>query len=130
MSIVALWVPFIAPPQKITSSRAAINRDLLTDLTRIQSLGVSLIINCLSDEELAFLGSPWETYIQTAHRLGIDVLRMPMPEGLAPLSLIDVDRVMDRVVREYSAKGKTVLAHCRGGVGRVSYRPFDCCCVL
>jgi hypothetical protein len=44
---------------KIATVRSAINRDLTADLGRIASLHVKLIINCLSDKELSFLGSPW-----------------------------------------------------------------------
>lgn len=110
----------IAPVTKTPTSRSAINRDLSTDLARIASLNVKLIINCLSDEELNFLGSPWPMYVATAHKLGIDVLRIPMPEGLAPLSVEDVDKEMELVIHEYTAKGINILAHCRGGVGRVS----------
>lgn len=104
---------------KTAPSRSAIDRDLTADLERIASLNVKLIINCLSDEELGFLGSPWPKYVAAAHKLGIDILRMPMPEGLAPLTVEDVDREMERVITQYTTKGIDVLAHCRGGIGRV-----------
>lgn len=44
---------------------------------------------------------------------------MPMPEGLAPLKVEDVDREMELVISQYTAEGRDVLAHCRGGLGRV-----------
>ncbi|KAF8320787.1 phosphatases II [Clavulina sp. PMI_390] len=113
---------------KNPGSRSAINRDLTTDLKRIASLGVKLIINCLSDEELAFLGSPWPTYVATANKLGLDVLRVPMPEGLAPLSVVELDWNLESVVKEYTAKGVNVLAHCRGGVGRAGL--IACCWMI
>jgi protein-tyrosine phosphatase len=111
--------PLSVPAINATPSRSAINRDLTADLERIASLNVKLIINCLSDEELSFLGSPWPQYVSAAHKLGIDVLRIPMPEGMAPLNVEDVDREMERVIALYTIKGIDVLAHCRGGIGRV-----------
>lgn len=41
-----------------------------------------------------------------------------MPEGLTPASLERFDSQIEHVVREFTLKGVSVLAHCRGGVGR------------
>ncbi|KAG9002574.1 hypothetical protein FRB93_011448 [Tulasnella sp. JGI-2019a] len=98
--------------------RGAICRSLPQDLARIRSLGVGLIINCLDDVELDFLGAPWPQYVETAQNLGLDVLRIPTPEGLAPLDATRLDRELSWVIREYTLKGVNVLVHCRGGVGR------------
>lgn len=98
--------------------RGAICRSLPQDLARIRSLGVGLIINCLDDVELEFLGAPWPQYVETAQSLGLDVLRIPTPEGLAPLDATRLDRELSWVIREYTLKGINVLVHCRGGVGR------------
>lgn len=35
----------------------------------------SLLDSCLDDEELAFLGAPWDEYVKTAGEVGLDVLR-------------------------------------------------------
>ncbi|KAG8850386.1 hypothetical protein FRB96_000450 [Tulasnella sp. 330] len=98
--------------------RGAICRSLPQDLARIRSLGVGLIINCLDDVELEFLGAPWPQYVETAQSLGLDVLRIPTPEGLAPLDATRLDNELSWVIREYTLKGINVLVHCRGGVGR------------
>ena len=111
--------PTSAPVIGAAALRSATNRDLTADLERIASLGVKLIINCLSDEELTFLGVPWPKYIATARKLGIDVLRMPMPEGLSPLNVEDMDKEIARIINQCTTKGIDVLAHCRGGIGRV-----------
>lgn len=34
-----------------------------------------LLDSCLDDEELAFLGAPWDEYVKTAGEVGLDVLR-------------------------------------------------------
>lgn len=33
-------------------------------------------LSCLDDEELYYLGAPWEEYSRTADELGLDVLRL------------------------------------------------------
>ncbi|CUA66715.1 hypothetical protein RSOLAG22IIIB_00162 [Rhizoctonia solani] len=98
--------------------RGAICRDLRADLERIKQAGVFLIICCLDDDELEFLGAPWNEYRRYAKEVGLDVLRLPMPEGLCPLSVQVMSEHMDQIIRDYTLAGKHVLAHCRGGVGR------------
>lgn len=36
---------------------------------------IILTRSCLDDEELEYLGAPWEEYAHTADTLGLDVLR-------------------------------------------------------
>lgn len=108
--------------------RGAICRSLPQDLGRIRSLGVGLIINCLDDVELEFLGAPWPLYLETARSVGLDVLRIPTPEGLAPLDIQRLDHQLDWVIRQYTLKGVNVLVHCRGGVGRAGL--VACCWMM
>ncbi|KAL1743076.1 protein-tyrosine phosphatase-like protein [Schizophyllum fasciatum] len=98
--------------------RSGVCRDLRTDLRRMRDLGVGCIICCLDDGELALLGAPWNLYADAARSAGIDVLRIPTPEGLAPLSPETLDDKLDDVLRGYTLRGVPVLVHCRGGVGR------------
>ena len=100
--------------------RTAICRDLEADLARIKSLGVGCIICCLDNDEMEFLGAPWNAYLGYASHFGLDVLRLPMPEGLGPLDCAAVNDHLTRIVDDYTLKGIHVLVHCRGGVGRVS----------
>lgn len=76
------------------------------------------MILCLDDVELALLGAPWFEYEHIASQLGLDVLRLPMPEGFAGPDVESVRVDMRRVVEEYTAQGRDVLVHCRGGLGR------------
>lgn len=77
------------------------------------------IICCLDDDEMAFLGAPWALYQACAASLGLDVLRLPTPEGLAPLDPTVIDSHLERIIETYTLNGVNVLVHCRGGVGRV-----------
>ncbi|KAI0268795.1 protein-tyrosine phosphatase-like protein [Gloeopeniophorella convolvens] len=108
--------------------RGAICRDLKQDLQRIRGSGVGCIVCCLDDEELKFLGAPWPEYSQTARELGLDVLRIPIPEGLAPASVEQFDAHLTRLISVYTLAGVPVLAHCRGGVGRAGL--VACCWML
>ncbi|KAG8964577.1 hypothetical protein FRC03_001607 [Tulasnella sp. 419] len=98
--------------------RGTISRSLSMDLSRIRSLGVGLIINCLNDEELHFLGASWPEYADAAASIGIDVLRIPLMEGLAPTDVGQLDAQLDWVIKTYTLNGVNVHVHCRGGVGR------------
>lgn len=95
-----------------------VRRDLETDMRRIKDMGTGCIICCLDDNELEFLGAPWSEYEHCARSIGLDVLRLPIPEGLAPLAPAHLDVHLIRLINLYTLRGVPILVHCRGGVGR------------
>jgi len=110
------------------NGRVGVCRDLTRDLERMRILGVGSIVCCLDDVELAYLGVSWSDYARIADENGIDVLRLPLPEGLAPLDVASFDAQMTRLINSYTLKGINVLCHCRGGVGRAGL--VACCWML
>ncbi|KAJ3306278.1 hypothetical protein HDV03_000200 [Kappamyces sp. JEL0829] len=94
--------------------RPSVKRSLELDLQRIANSNISTIINCLDDEELAYLGAGWPDYEMLAQRLGLQVVRIPIKEGAAPNTIQEVEDVLDEIDR----RGGNTLAHCRGGIGR------------
>jgi protein-tyrosine phosphatase len=125
--------------------RGAICRDLAQDLMRIKDLGVGCIVwytllsksdlsllidtpSCLDDEELDFLGVPWAEYAATARAHQLDILRIPIPEGLPPDSPASFDTQLLTLIERYTLQGTHVLVHCRGGVGRAGL--VACCWAL
>lgn len=52
------------------------------------------------------------------HTLTADLFRLPMAEGFAPPSPDILDGHLSYLITRYTLKGKSVLVHCRGGVGR------------
>ncbi|KAG6862290.1 hypothetical protein C0995_015987 [Termitomyces sp. Mi166 len=94
----------------------------------MKELGVGCIICCLDDGELDFLGAPWPEYENLANDNGIDVFRIPIPEGLAPLSPASLDADLIKVINTYTLNGIPVLVHCRGGVGRAGV--IACCWLI
>ncbi|KAJ7675087.1 protein-tyrosine phosphatase-like protein [Mycena rosella] len=98
--------------------RSGVCRDLHADMRRMKDLGVGCVVCCLDDAELEFLGAPWRLYEPAAKAVGISVLRIPTPEGLAPPSPASLDAHLTHIINEYTLRGVPILAHCRGGVGR------------
>jgi protein-tyrosine phosphatase len=94
----------------------------------MKDLGVGCIICCLDDAELEFLGAPWHLYERAAKSIGISVLRIPTPEGLAPPSPASLDAHLTRIIDAYTLRGVPILVHCRGGVGRAGV--VACCWML
>ncbi|WWD19474.1 hypothetical protein CI109_103934 [Kwoniella shandongensis] len=98
--------------------RGPVCRDLATDLRRIKNEGVGCLVCCLDDTELSLLGVPWETYREIAAETGLDVIRLPMPDGFTPVSMGLFDAQVTLIATKYTLQGINVLVHCRGGVGR------------
>ncbi|CAG8432747.1 7074_t:CDS:2 [Diversispora eburnea] len=93
--------------------RASIDRDLDLDFQRLKSLDISVIICCLTDEELAFLGASWPKYCEFAQRHDLQIIRIPMIEGGCPESIDQMDQVIIQI-EHHIKQGRNILAHCRG----------------
>ncbi|KAF9264244.1 phosphatases II [Marasmius fiardii PR-910] len=106
--------------------RSVVCRDLESDLRRMKDMGIGCIVCCLDDSELEFLGASWPEYERITKMIGMDVLRLPTPEGLPPaLSPEALDRELTSLIDRYTVNGVSVLVHCRGGVGRAGV--VACC---
>ncbi|KAH9945641.1 phosphatases II [Amylocystis lapponica] len=108
--------------------RGGICRDLRQDLRRMKNLGVACIVCCLDDDELGSLGVSWTDYSRTADEIGLDVLRIPISEGMAPADPAVLDAQLTLLIQDYTLRGSLLLVHCRGGVGRAGL--FACCWML
>ncbi|CAK5265358.1 unnamed protein product [Mycena citricolor] len=63
----------------------------------------------IDDVELDFLGAPWPEYEIAARSFGLSVLRIPIPEGLAPLSPADLDLHLTLLIQSYTLRGIPIL---------------------
>jgi protein-tyrosine phosphatase len=54
--------------------------------------------------------------------------RIPLPEGLAPLSPQSLDESLTKLIEGYTLRGASILIHCRGGLGRAGL--VACCWAL
>jgi protein-tyrosine phosphatase len=131
-------IPILPPDYPLTmctvrldgpvKGRSAVCRNLATDLKRMKDLGVRCVVCCLDDEELEFLGASWSEYSSAAEEVGLDVLRIPIPEGFGPLTPLTLDTHLSKLIKNYTLNGIPVLVHCRGGVGRAGL--IACCWAL
>lgn len=55
-------------------------------------------------------------------------IRLPIPEGLPPVTPAYLDLHLGKLLQEYTLKGVHVLVHCRGGVGRAGV--VACCWLM
>ncbi|GAA5885602.1 hypothetical protein JCM16303_001477 [Sporobolomyces ruberrimus] len=104
--------------ESLKGGRGAICRDVKLDLQRAKDEGVRMVVCCLDDSELAFLGTPFSEYAAACESLELQILRIPMVEGFAPSSPSSLDAQLDRLIQNHTLRGDSVLAHCRGGIGR------------
>ncbi|KAI9216469.1 protein-tyrosine phosphatase-like protein [Blastocladiella britannica] len=109
------------------AGRQPVRRDLAVDLPRVAEMGVKLIVCCLYDEELAYLGAPWDRYSSIANSLGIQVSRVPMIDGSVPMEQAPLESALVAIHQQLAA-GQHVLIHCRGGIGRAAL--VACCYFL
>jgi protein tyrosine phosphatase len=63
-----------------------------------------------------------------ATSLSLSVIRIPMVEGFAPSCPAALDAQLSRIIRSHTLRGESVLAHCRGGIGRAGL--VACCWML
>ncbi|KAI0633622.1 phosphatases II [Trametes polyzona] len=108
--------------------RNTVCRDLTLDLRRIKDTGAACLVCLLDDNEMQSLGVAWADYVRVAGELGMDVLRIPIPEGLPPNDPALLDSHLAKLIDSYTLRGSSILVHCRGGVGRAGI--IACCWML
>ena len=89
-------------------------RDTRTDLERLRSIGIRLLVLLVEDRELQRWGDT--ALVDHAEEAGVRVRRLPIRDGAAPPSLAVVDDLLAEIDSE-RARGDVVVA-CMGGVGR------------
>lgn len=90
-------------------------RDLGADLDVLVRDGMELQVCLLEDEELVRLKIP--RLIDEAKRRGVDVMRLPIPDGGVLPRLADMDSTVHAILAA-ARGGRGVVIHCMGGLGR------------
>lgn len=92
------------------------DRTLATDAQALRDeWRIDLLVILVEDHELARFGVP--DIQQVMASVGIDVLRLPIPDGGVPAD-VDQARVLARTILDRLAAGERVAVACRGGLGR------------
>ena len=89
-------------------------RDTRTDLDRLRSLGVGLLVLLVEDRELRRWGDP--DLAAHAEAAGLTVRRLPIRDGAAPPSVAAVDALLTEI--DAARAQSDVVVACMGGVGR------------
>lgn len=91
-------------------------RDLATDLDRLVKVyGIDVLVCLVEDHELLGLGIP--RLVAEAESRGMTVHRLPIrdvdvPDRMAPV------RDLVATIADHARAGRSVVIHCRGGLGR------------
>ncbi len=95
------------------------------DLAALRARGTSVLVTLLEDEEMARLGVA--QLVERARRVGLETRRFPIPDHCAPSDLRCTAELV-RAILEDLAAGRTVVVHCRGGIGRSG--TIAACCLV
>ncbi|KAJ3215960.1 hypothetical protein HDU67_010116 [Dinochytrium kinnereticum] len=79
------------------NGRAMINRDLNLDFGRLAALKIKLVVCCLNNAEMSYLGAPWPKYSEAAQKHGMDIVRLPIIEGSCPESMESLESVLAEI---------------------------------
>lgn len=91
------------------------DRDLTDDMRTLAQDGANVIAPLLEDHEFPMLGL--EDYHGAADTFGLEVAPYSIPDGHAPHDPRDFAAYIDELMT-YLLNGRSVVVHCRGGLGR------------
>ena len=93
------------------------NRDLELDIEMLVDSGVEYVISLVEEEEMVNLRV--ENLGESVRAKGMCWMHMPLTDTTAPeRKWLDVFRQHSDSIRKGISSGKTVLVHCKGGLGR------------
>jgi protein-tyrosine phosphatase len=104
-----------APGKKDVGIEARWDRDLATDLDAIRAAGGQTLVSLIEPREFELLEIP--DLPRRAEEAGLRWEGFPIRDGWVPESMPAFLALADRLLDEVAA-GRTVVLHCRGGLGR------------
>ena len=116
----------IAPGKRIDGIHGNWDRDLGQDLTRIREVyGMDVLVCLLEDHELDLLQIA--ELPELAARMGLEVMRHPIRDGGVPADEGRLHETVTKILKA-AASGRSVMVHCRGGLGRAGL--IAGCCLV
>lgn len=115
-----------APGKKEAAGDVGWSRDLDADLARLREhFQTDVLVSLIEDHELELLKIP--SLVAAARDRGMDVVRFPIRDLSVPDDMPAFVALVRRLLTAHAA-GRTVVAHCRGGLGRTGL--VAACCVV
>lgn len=104
------------------------DRDLETDLRALRdTFGTDLLVSLMEEHEFKRLRNT--ALREQAPLLGVEVLWFPIRDGSVPASVSQFHQAVDRTAA-YLSRGRTVVIHCMGGLGRTGLVAAACLLAL
>jgi len=105
-----------APGKKDRGMYATWDRDLNADLGRlVDAYRARVLVSLVEDTELGLLSIAG--LVAAAEQAGLEVLRRPFRDAGVPASLEAADEIVSAAL-DAARAARTVVVHCRGGLGR------------
>lgn len=91
-------------------------RDLRLDLTRLREVfSTDILVSLIEDEEFEWLNI--NNLPKMAEEFGIRFWHFPIVDDSVPSDMDDAMKLVEKMIKAIS-ENKTVVVHCRGGLGR------------
>lgn len=95
------------------------DRDLNADLAVARRFGAAAVVTLMEDEELAWVQVPVDRLGPAVRALGMEWLHLPIVDVSVPDEAFEVRWLWAGArLREHLRRGRSVVIHCRGGLGR------------
>jgi ADP-ribosyl-[dinitrogen reductase] hydrolase len=92
-------------------------RDLEMDMATLKTRWkCDVLVSLMEEHEYKELGIM--NLQDSAMRVGIELIKYPIPDGGVPASLSSCNALVDQIVSQHLVKGHCVVIHCKGGLGR------------
>lgn len=116
----------IAPGKRDPFERQDLHRDLDEDVTRLRAVyGADVLVSLVEEKELAILEI--DRLFERLAAEGIARLHYPIRDLSVPDDDASFDALVDKVIGLVGDR-KTVVVHCRGGIGRTGL--LAACCLV
>ncbi len=109
------WIPSNTPGRLAIAPRPRGGNWLDDELASWHRAGVGTVVSLLTPDEAAELELSDEASLATVH--GLQFLSHPIPDYGVPASAVAAGEVVGSIA-ELLANGRSVLIHCRQGIGR------------
>ena len=114
----------LAPGKKHPGLAGLWRRHLDDDLRRLREhYGTRLLVSLLEASEFEKLGTP--DLLDRARAHGLETAWLPTVDGSAPNSMDDFLQLVEQILGN-AREGRTVVIHCRGGLGRTGLAAACC----